>query len=65
MGDELGFEQSLTNLDTSRRRSVSIKNGAPMNVVTGTSERPSAKQEVKFIINVLLIKQTSFSNIKI
>ncbi|XP_075984752.1 mind the gap isoform X2 [Anticarsia gemmatalis] len=41
LGDELGFEQSLTNLDPSRRRSVSVRNGAPANVLAA---RP-AKQE--------------------
>lgn len=52
LGDELGFEQSLTNLDPSRRRSVSVKNGAPINVIADAS-RPAGKQEVH-IFNVKL-----------
>uniref|UniRef100_A0A2H1VCW3 SFRICE_008659 n=1 Tax=Spodoptera frugiperda TaxID=7108 RepID=A0A2H1VCW3_SPOFR len=44
LGDELGFEQSLTNLDPSRRRSVSVKNGPPANVLTDPS-RTNVKQE--------------------
>lgn len=46
LGDELGFEQSLTNLDPSRRRSVSVRNGAPPNIID-SSPRPAAKQEVR------------------
>ncbi|CAH0677471.1 unnamed protein product [Spodoptera exigua] len=44
LGDELGFEQSLTNLDPSRRRSVSVKNGPPANVLADPS-RTNVKQE--------------------
>ncbi|XP_026735481.1 uncharacterized protein LOC113499270 isoform X2 [Trichoplusia ni] len=44
LGDELGFEQSLTNLDPSRRRSVSVKNGAPPNLLTDPA-RMNVKQE--------------------
>ncbi|TKX27755.1 uncharacterized protein LOC111348907 isoform X2 [Spodoptera litura] len=44
LGDELGFEQSLTNLDPSRRRSVSVKNGPPANVLADPS-RMNVKQE--------------------
>ncbi|CAH0596179.1 unnamed protein product [Chrysodeixis includens] len=44
LGDELGFEQSLTNLDPSRRRSVSVKNGAPPNLLADPA-RMNVKQE--------------------
>ncbi|KAJ8709033.1 hypothetical protein PYW07_008859 [Mythimna separata] len=44
LGDELGFEQSLTNLDPSRRRSVSVKNGPPANILADPS-RTNVKQE--------------------
>ncbi|KAJ2954627.1 hypothetical protein O0L34_g2921 [Tuta absoluta] len=56
LGDELGFEQSLTNLDTSRRRSVSVKNGAPLNFITDTSARPAAKQEKRGKQNRIMMR---------
>ncbi|KAI5644784.1 hypothetical protein NE865_03130 [Phthorimaea operculella] len=56
LGDELGFEQSLTNLDTSRRRSVSVKNGAPLNFISDTSGRPAAKQEKRGKQNRIMMR---------
>ncbi|CAH2054869.1 unnamed protein product, partial [Iphiclides podalirius] len=55
LGDELGFEQSLTNLDPSRRRSVSFKNGAP-NVIVDTPSRPAAKQEKRAKQNRIMMR---------
>ncbi|XP_037868014.1 uncharacterized protein LOC101736353 isoform X1 [Bombyx mori] len=55
LGDELGFEQSLTNLDPSRRRSVNIKNGAPPNLVADTS-RLNAKQEKRAKQNRIMMR---------
>ncbi|KAL4717147.1 hypothetical protein ACJJTC_017034 [Scirpophaga incertulas] len=54
LGDELGFEQSLTNLDPSRRRSVSVKNGVPTNTITQSS-RP-AKQEKRGKQNRIMMR---------
>ncbi|CAK1593681.1 unnamed protein product [Parnassius mnemosyne] len=58
LGDELGFEQSLTNLDPSRRRSVSVKNGAP-NIIVDTSNRPAAKQEKRGKQNRIMMRPMS------
>ncbi|XP_014354896.2 uncharacterized protein LOC106707958 isoform X1 [Papilio machaon] len=58
LGDELGFEQSLTNLDTSRRRSVSFKNGAP-NVIVDSSNRTPAKQEKRGKQNRIMMRPVS------
>ncbi|XP_061729552.1 uncharacterized protein LOC133534446 isoform X3 [Cydia pomonella] len=55
LGDELGFEQSLTNLDPSRRRSVSVKNGAPPNLVTDTA-RQVGKQEKRGKQNRIMMR---------
>ncbi|XP_072933570.1 uncharacterized protein mtg isoform X1 [Epargyreus clarus] len=55
LGDELGFEQSLTNLDTSRRRSVNLKNGAP-NVIVDSSTRPAVKQEKRGKQNRIMMR---------
>ncbi|XP_034836018.1 uncharacterized protein mtg isoform X1 [Maniola hyperantus] len=55
LGDELGFEQSLTNQDPSRRRSVSFKNGAP-NVLVDTPSRPAGKQEKRAKQNRIMIR---------
>ncbi|XP_050354717.1 uncharacterized protein LOC126776321 isoform X2 [Nymphalis io] len=55
LGDELGFEQSLTNQDPSRRRSVSFKNGAP-NILVDTSSRPAAKQEKRAKQNRIMMR---------
>nr|XP_047508262.1 uncharacterized protein LOC125051758 isoform X2 [Pieris napi] len=53
-GDELGFDQSLTNQDPSRRRSVSLKNGAP-NILVDTTNRP-AKQEKRGKQNRIMMR---------
>ncbi|XP_013147637.1 PREDICTED: uncharacterized protein LOC106110367 isoform X2 [Papilio polytes] len=58
LGDELGFEQSLTNLDPSRRRSVSFKNGAP-NVLVDASSRTPAKQEKRGKQNRIMMRPVS------
>ncbi|XP_023934558.1 uncharacterized protein LOC112043390 isoform X1 [Bicyclus anynana] len=55
LGDELGFEQSLTNQDPSRRRSVSFKNGAP-NVLVDTAGRPAGKQEKRAKQNRIMMR---------
>ncbi|XP_039760114.1 uncharacterized protein LOC120633822 isoform X1 [Pararge aegeria] len=55
LGDELGFEQSLTNQDPSRRRSVSFKNGAP-NILVDTSGRPAGKQEKRAKQNRIMMR---------
>ncbi|XP_038207152.1 uncharacterized protein LOC119828911 isoform X1 [Zerene cesonia] len=55
LGDELGFDQSLTNQDPSRRRSVSIKNGAP-NVIVDTTNRPASKQEKRGKQNRIMMR---------
>ncbi|RVE45742.1 hypothetical protein evm_009590 [Chilo suppressalis] len=55
LGDELGFEQSLTNLDPSRRRSVNVRNGAPPNLV-GSTTRPAAKQEKRGKQNRIMMR---------
>nr|XP_026497464.1 uncharacterized protein LOC113401675 isoform X1 [Vanessa tameamea] len=55
LGDELGFEQSLTNQDPSRRRSVSFKNGAP-NILVDTSSRPAPKQEKRAKQNRIMMR---------
>ncbi|CAH0730751.1 unnamed protein product, partial [Brenthis ino] len=55
LGDELGFEQSLTNQDPSRRRSVSVKNGAP-NILVDTATRPGAKQEKRAKQNRIMMR---------
>ncbi|KAG6443526.1 hypothetical protein O3G_MSEX002899 [Manduca sexta] len=54
LGDELGFEQSLTNLDPSRRRSVNVKNGAPPNLVDPT--RTTTKQEKRGKQNRIMMR---------
>ncbi|CAH4034812.1 uncharacterized protein LOC123713931 isoform X2 [Pieris brassicae] len=54
LGDELGFDQSLTNQDPSRRRSVSLKNGAP-NILVDTTNRP-AKQEKRGKQNRIMMR---------
>ncbi|XP_041983014.1 uncharacterized protein LOC121736037 isoform X2 [Aricia agestis] len=53
LGDELGFEQSLTNLDPSRRRSVSLKAGEP-NLVDTT--KPTVKQEKRGKQNRIMMR---------
>ncbi|XP_068619662.1 uncharacterized protein mtg isoform X1 [Battus philenor] len=58
LGDELGFEQSLTNMDPSRRRSVNFKNGAP-NVIVDTTNRPPAKQEKRGKQNRIMMRPSS------
>ncbi|VVC99529.1 unnamed protein product [Leptidea sinapis] len=40
----LGFEQSLTNQDPSRRRSTNVKNGAP-SIIVDSNNRQNGKQE--------------------
>ncbi|CAG9567826.1 unnamed protein product [Danaus chrysippus] len=57
LGDELGFEQSLTNQDPSRRRSVNFKNGAP-NILVDTTNRPAAaaKQEKRGKQNRIMMR---------
>ncbi|XP_026761392.2 uncharacterized protein LOC113520300 isoform X1 [Galleria mellonella] len=56
LGDELGFEQSLTNLDTSRRRSVSLRNGVPPIVVGDSTVRPAGKQEKRGKQNRIMMR---------
>ncbi|XP_022117212.2 uncharacterized protein LOC110994713 isoform X2 [Pieris rapae] len=60
LGDELGFDQSLTNQDPSRRRSVSLKNGAP-NILVDTTNRP-AKQEKRGKQNRIMMRPVPQSN---
>ncbi|XP_061379890.1 uncharacterized protein LOC116774111 isoform X2 [Danaus plexippus] len=57
LGDELGFDQSLTNQDPSRRRSVNFKNGAP-NILVDTTNRPAAaaKQEKRGKQNRIMMR---------
>ncbi|XP_053615579.1 uncharacterized protein mtg isoform X1 [Plodia interpunctella] len=55
LGDELGFEQSLTNLDPSRRRSVNLRNGAP-NIVGDATPRPAGKQEKRGKQNRIMMR---------
>ncbi|CAH2095088.1 unnamed protein product [Euphydryas editha] len=55
LGDELGFEQSLTNQDPSRRRSVSFKNGAP-NILVDTSSKATPKQEKRAKQNRIMMR---------
>ncbi|KAJ0172372.1 hypothetical protein K1T71_012345 [Dendrolimus kikuchii] len=54
LGDELGFEQSLTNQDPSRRRSVNVKNGAPPNLIAEV--KPTAKQEKRGKQNRIMMR---------
>ncbi|XP_059058738.1 uncharacterized protein LOC131852118, partial [Achroia grisella] len=56
LGDELGFEQSLTNLDPSRRRSVNVRNGVPPNVVGDSTARPAGKQEKRGKQNRIMMR---------
>ncbi|XP_063535880.1 uncharacterized protein LOC134745685 isoform X2 [Cydia strobilella] len=55
LGDELGFEQSLTNLDPSRRRSVSVNNGAPPYLVTDAGKQ-AGKQEKRGKQNRIMMR---------
>lgn len=43
MGDELGFKESLSNLESDRRRAISYKNGPPPSESVGVL--PSSKQQ--------------------
>ncbi|CAG9793571.1 unnamed protein product [Diatraea saccharalis] len=61
LGDELGFEQSLTNLDPSRRRSVNVRNGVPPNLI-GTTSRPAAKQEKRGKQNRIMMRPAAPSS---
>ncbi|XP_013186050.2 uncharacterized protein LOC106131484 isoform X2 [Amyelois transitella] len=56
LGDELGFEQSLTNQDPSRRRSVSVRNGAPTNVIGDATPRSVGKQEKRGKQNRIMMR---------
>ncbi|XP_011569298.3 uncharacterized protein LOC105398770 isoform X1 [Plutella xylostella] len=62
LGDELGFEQSLTNLDPSRRRSVSLKNGAPPNLLADGTARANTKQEKRGKQNRIMMRPPAPSN---
>ncbi|KAM3960784.1 LOW QUALITY PROTEIN: mind the gap [Aphomia sociella] len=56
LGDELGFEQSLTNLDPSRRRSVNVRNGVPPNLVGESTVRSAGKQEKRGKQNRIMMR---------
>ncbi|CAK1545742.1 unnamed protein product [Leptosia nina] len=61
LGDELGFDQSLTNQDPSRRRSVSFKNGQP-NILVDSTNRSVAKQEKRGKQNRIMMRPVPQSN---
>ncbi|XP_050681502.1 uncharacterized protein LOC126976923 isoform X2 [Leptidea sinapis] len=55
LGDELGFEQSLTNQDPSRRRSTNVKNGAP-SIIVDSNNRQNGKQEKRGKQNRIMMR---------
>lgn len=48
MGDELGFKESLSNLESDRRRAISYKNGPPesVGVLPSSRQQEVSAQEV-------------------